>query len=87
MRDCSASPRAIVFGRYVKDAELDAAALTPAEATLEIMQRLVNSRNLPANGLSWSAALARQVPAYRLTYPEASEAAAWIEGEIDFSLA
>jgi len=59
----------IVFPRYRADAEFSAERLSAAQTGMAMMACLVNARNLPGDGFPATVELARQVPAYRLTYP------------------
>lgn len=58
----------IIFPRFQPNAEFNLHLLTKAQAGLELMQCLVNARNLPGHGFDDISRLARAVPAYRLTY-------------------
>jgi len=60
--------RHILFPRYQPQAEFNWQALSPAQAGLELMQCLINARNLPDHGFSEAARLARSAGAVKITY-------------------
>ena len=60
--------RRIVFLEYQADAPFSLQALSRARATTWLMSGLANNRTLPGHGLSEAARLARQIPAFRLSY-------------------
>lgn len=57
-----------VFPRYAAGAALSLEPVSKAQAGMELMQCLVNARNLPEHGLPWVRRLAAAAPAYRLRY-------------------
>lgn len=73
-----ATPRLLVFPRYVVDSPLQAQKLTTGESLFRIMQNVTNARNLPRHGLDTATQLARQVTAYTLTYSDLPAASEWI---------
>lgn len=58
----------ILFPHYQPDGEFVWQELSPAQAGLELMQFLINARNLPAHGFSEIARLARKSKAYKFSY-------------------
>lgn len=60
----------IFFPRYRADAEFSLEKLSPAQTGMSMMACLVNARNLPGDGFRATVELARQVPAYSITYPD-----------------
>jgi hypothetical protein len=76
------TPRLLLFVRYEAGASLNAESLTSAGALFRLLQSLVNSRNFPDGGMAAAARLARQVPAFALTYSSIESAAEWIQQQI-----
>jgi hypothetical protein len=68
----------LLFPCYTAGAPFAAQPLTPAEAAFRLMQLLVNAKNLPGHGFAAATRLARQTPAYSLTYAEATEVMTWL---------
>ncbi len=62
------SLRLIVFPRYRPAGEFSLTPLSGAQAAKNLLEGLVNARNLPEHGLPEVARLARLVPAYQMTY-------------------
>ena len=58
----------ILFPRYLPESVFELQRLSKAQAGLELMQCLVNARNLPDYGFSEITRLARKAPAYRMCY-------------------
>ena len=58
----------ILFPLHQKEVELELLRLSKAQAGLALMECLVNARNLNGHGFNEATRLAREVPAYRLTY-------------------
>ena len=58
------------FPLYRADAEFTLEKLSAAQMGMALMSCLVNARNLAGDGFPATVNLARQVPAYRLTYPD-----------------
>ena len=58
----------ILFPLHQADSELELLRLSKAQAGLALMECLVNARNLNGHGFNEATRLAREVPAYRLTY-------------------
>jgi hypothetical protein len=75
-------PRLLVFARYEAGASLQAERLTSANSLFHLLRCLVNARNFPDHGMGPSAALARQVPAFSLTYSDLESAGEWIQDRI-----
>jgi len=68
---------AVVLPRYVPG-EATFAPLSAARATRELMGHLVNARNLEGHGFQEVAKLAREVPAFALSYHQFPFAEAWL---------
>jgi hypothetical protein len=58
----------IIFPEYRPEGELTIQKLTPAQASVDLMSSLINARNLEGKGLPEASKLARQIPAYRVTF-------------------
>jgi hypothetical protein len=58
----------ILFPHYLPGGDFSLCPLPKAQAGLELMQCLVNARNLPEHGFPEVARLARRVPAYKMSY-------------------
>lgn len=71
--------RLIIFPNYQAGSEFELRQLSKAQAGLELMQCLINARNLPGHGFSEVTRLAREVPAYKMTYANFAQ----IEPHID----
>ncbi len=69
----------IIFPSYRPDGAGALRPLSPAQAGLALMQCLLNARNLPEHGFTEVTRLARQVPAYHLSYRHFSQ----LEGQIE----
>jgi hypothetical protein len=68
----------LAFPRYQAGATFEAALASKAEAGLGLMGCLINARNLPEHGHGEVARLARDVPAFRVTYGDAASFEAWV---------
>jgi hypothetical protein len=66
---------AIVFPEWKEGGRVEVLPISGAETALGLMASLVNARSLPGHGLAHVARLARQVPGYRLRYPDADDVA------------
>jgi hypothetical protein len=60
--------RLIIFPNYQADSDFELRQLSRAQAGLELMQCLINARNLPDHGFPEVIRLARAVPAYKMIY-------------------
>ncbi len=58
----------ILFPQYKGDAEFEWRELTAAETGLELMQFLINARNLPEHGFGEITSLARKIKAKKFNY-------------------
>jgi energy-coupling factor transporter ATP-binding protein EcfA2 len=77
---CSfATPRIIIFPRYMAGGPFVAQPLSAGQTAFQLMRHLVNAKNIPERGFTAIARLARQVGAYCLTYTDVARAAGWIE--------
>lgn len=72
------TPSLLVFPRHTAGSQLSFRKLTAAEAVFRLMHRVVNAANLPERGFADVTRLGQQLPAYAVSYPDASEAAAWL---------
>lgn len=77
-----ATPRLLIFPRYIADAPLQTQKLTTAETLFRILENATNARNLPRHGMDAATALAQRVTAYNLTYSNLEEASEWIRKTI-----
>ena len=68
---------AIVFPHYRCGARFRAKPLSRGQAGLALMACLINARNLPENGLTQVADLAKLVPGCRVRYSEFGQIEAW----------
>jgi hypothetical protein len=73
----------IIFPSYTSDAAFTLQPLTKAQAGLQLLQCLVNARNVPEYGLPAVAQLARHAPAYRLNYASFDPLAPHIQALVD----
>jgi hypothetical protein len=69
----SAKPAVIFFPRFQSGQGFEWQELSQAETAFELMQRLVNAKNLPNHGFTFTTQLARKIKAYRLTYGEITD--------------
>ena len=65
--------RLIIFPHYQAGSNFELQQLSKAQAGLELMQCLINARNLPDHGFSEITRLTRTVPAYKMTYASFSQ--------------
>lgn len=75
----SAVPSLILFPKYIPASPLNVQRLTQADALFRLLQCLVNARNFSDGGMSVASRLAKQVPAYSLTYSNIESAVEWIQ--------
>jgi hypothetical protein len=78
-----ATPRLLVFPRYVVGSPLQSQKLTPGETLFRILQNVTNARNLPRHGLDAASRLAQQVTAYNLVYSDLEQASDWIRDSLN----
>ncbi len=69
----------IIFPRYSPDGDFALRPLSKAQAALNLMECLINARNLPGHGLSEIARLAQVAPAYQLNYADFDQIGGQIE--------
>ncbi|MCP4997856.1 MAG: glycosyltransferase [Hyphomicrobiales bacterium] len=83
-RSTSGNPSAglLLFPRFVRDAELQISPLSAGSAALRLLENNLNGRNLADGGLSTVAELARNTPAFALTYGDTLQ----LEGVVDHLL-
>ena len=70
----------IIFPRYQTNAEFALQTLSKAQTGLELMQCLVNARNLPEHGFPEITRLSKAIPAYKLSYSSFEQIGDRIEG-------
>jgi hypothetical protein len=58
----------IIFPHYQVQSDFELQQLSRAQAGLELMQCLINARNLPEHGFLEITRLARLTPAFKMTY-------------------
>jgi len=76
----SAPPlRLIIFPRFQADGEFSLQRLSKAQTGLELMQSLINARNLSGHGFAEISRLARQTPAWKMSYGNFSQIGDTIE--------
>lgn len=75
----STVPSLILFPKYIPESPLSVQRLTQADTLFRLLQCLVNARNFSDGGLSVAARLAKQAPAYSLSYSNIESAVAWIQ--------
>jgi hypothetical protein len=73
----------IIFPNYQAGNDFELCHLSKAQTGLELMQCLINARNLSGHGFPEVTRLARSVPAYKMTYSSFAQ----IESQIDLLLA
>jgi hypothetical protein len=73
-----ATLRLLIFPQFTAGKDFVVRPLSPAEASFQLMQHLVNAKNLPAHGLTAVTALTRQVDAYTVQYSNAMDVADWL---------
>jgi hypothetical protein len=70
----------LLFPRYQAGVDFAWRPLSKAQGGLELMQCLINARNLPDYGLAEIARLAQAAPAYRMSYASFEQIGERIEG-------
>jgi hypothetical protein len=73
----------ILFPRYLPESAFDLRRLSRAQAGLELMQCLVNARNLPDYGFSEITRLARTAAAYQMCYAGFDQIGEMVETLLD----
>jgi hypothetical protein len=73
----------ILFPRYLSESAFELQRLSKAQAGLELMQCLVNARNLPDYGFSEITRLARKAPAYQMSYAGFDQVGEAVETMLD----
>jgi hypothetical protein len=68
----------VVFPDYESKASFSAAAISKAEAGLNLMACLINARNLPEHGHGEVARVVREVPAFRVRYGSFAQVEPWL---------
>ena len=74
----SAALDMIIFPRYDPTVLFEVEQLSPAQTTFNLMQNLVNARNLPRHGLSALATVAKAAPGYTLVYSDVTRVSTWL---------
>lgn len=62
----------VIFPRFQSDAAFEVHRLSKAQAGLELMQCLINARNLPEHGFPQVIKIVRTVPIYQMVYGDFS---------------
>jgi hypothetical protein len=73
----------ILFPQYLPESAFDLQRLSKAQAGLELMQCVVNARNLPDHGFSEITRLARKAPAYQMCYAGFDQIGEGVEAILD----
>jgi hypothetical protein len=76
---------ATIFPRFQSGAPFELLRLSKAQAGLELMQCLINARNLPEHGFPNVVSLACSIPAYQLVYGDFSAVEATIQAVLQNS--
>jgi hypothetical protein len=76
----------ILFPHYLPGGDFSLRPLSKAQAGLELMQCLVNARNLPEHGFPEVTRLARRVPAYKMSYAHFDQLGECIESVLQSAL-
>ena len=74
----------LVFPRYRAGTPVALRAMSRAETVYRLMPRLVNGEQLPSRGFAAAGQLARAIPAYSLSYPDASQAMSALDEIVRF---
>lgn len=81
-----ANLKLIIFPCYAPDQPLRFTRLSKAEAALQLMEGLVNARNLAHHGFPDVTRLVREMPAYILSYSRFSQLSPWLEHDLPEAL-
>jgi hypothetical protein len=81
-----ASLKLIIFPHYEPAQPLNFTRLTRAETALRLMEGLINGRNLAQHGFPDVARLAREAPAYALSYGSFSQLPPWLAHDLPEAL-
>lgn len=74
----TAVPQWVLFPRYQAGASFSVQPLSKAETAFQLMQQLVNARNLPDKGLPAVGRLGAQVSAYEVVYGQGTAVVDWL---------
>jgi hypothetical protein len=74
----TAAPRLILFPQFDPDYNFEVRPLSAAESGFQLMQLLVNARNLPQKGFTAVTQLAKQIPAFSLRHSSGPAVAGWL---------
>jgi len=74
----TATPRLLIFPRYLRDAEFQVERISTADALFRLLQNLVNARNFSDYGFAETSRLAHQVTAYQMVFSDIEVATKWI---------
>jgi hypothetical protein len=69
----------VIFPRYLPGSDFVLRPLSKAQAGLELMQCLVNARNLPDHGFAEITRLAQIAPAYKMSYADFDQVGEHVE--------
>jgi hypothetical protein len=76
----------VLFPHYLPGSDFSLRPLSKAQAGLELMQCLVNARNLPEHGFPEVTRLARRVTAYKMSYAHFDQLGECVESALQSSL-
>jgi hypothetical protein len=74
---------AVLFPNHREGSDFELIRLAKGETGLALMQCLLNARNLEGHGFGEAARIARDVPAYRLTYSDFSQLSGFMDAILD----
>ena len=77
------TPKLLIFPHYEANHLLEIRPLSPAESAFQLMQHLVNARNLPQHGLPTVKRLAQTIPAYDIYFSDGLAVVAWIRQQLE----
>jgi len=77
-----ASPQLLLFPQFKQNSDLHIVPMSTGQAAFALLQNLANARNLPDRGFRLTVELARNVPAYRVTYSDETAVSRWIHTQL-----
>lgn len=75
----------ILFIRYQAGCALETVPLSGAECGFHLIRHLANAQNLPGYGLSWVSRLSQRVPAFQVTYGQATGLIRWLRDSLGYA--
>lgn len=81
----TALPRLWVFPKYEAGAPFTAEPISPAAATMQLMYQMVNFKQFADHGFAAVTRLARQIPAYALTYSDLAAPTDWLRQKTPYA--